>query len=174
MTETGKTSFKIEALEILSGLTSKGQSRLLQETTIVEAAISRVFFGGYDRKRFWQNPSVSARSTFMKWRKYDKRFVSIFDEVCQLAQTWRTSLAADSVEEALTVLQLHAPEAARKTVDLMRWGSHFDAQQRMAAKDILDRAGKETADKSAGTAVPIPNLDEVLKRIYGEDEPSES
>jgi hypothetical protein len=161
------TTFRAEASALLDSLTSEGQSRTKQEITIMQAAISRTFFGGYDKPEFWKNPAVAARSTFMKWRKHDEDFVRVFDAICDLARTWQSSLAAESVEEALTVLQLHAAEAAWKTVDIMRTGDSEQVQQRMAAKDILQHASRETAEK--GPAHQLLGLDEVLEKIYGDE-----
>lgn len=168
MPDPANTTFKAEAAALLETLTAEGLSRGKQENTIMQAALHRTFFGGYDKEEFWENPAVAARSTFMKWRKHDPDFVRVFDAVCSLAQTWRSSLAAASLEEALTILQLHAPEAAWKTVDIMRTGDSEQAQQRMAAKDILQHAGRETAEKGQGHN--LIGLDDILDKIYGDND----
>lgn len=172
MPDTTNTTFKAEAAALLDTLSAEGLSLAKQETTIMQAALHRTFFGGYDKDEFWKNPAVAARSTFMKWRKQDPDFVRVFTDICSLAQTWRSSLAAESLEEALTVLQLHAPEAAWKTVEIMRTGSSEQVQQRMAAKDILQHAGKETAEK--GQSHNLIGLDDLLEKIYGDEESNES
>ena len=171
---TNNTTFNAEAAALLETITSQGLSRSKQEATIMQAAIHRTFFGGYDKREFWQNPAVAARSTFNKWKKHDPDFNRVFDAICDLARTWHSSLAAESLEEAITVLQLHAGEAAWKTVEIMRTGDSEQVQQRMAAKDILQHASRETAEK--GPSHQLLGLDEVLEKIYGEgsDEPGES
>lgn len=158
------TTFKAEAAALLETLTAEGLSRSKQENTIMQAAIHRTFFGGYDKQAFWQNPAVAARSTFNKWKKHDPDFVRVFDAICDLARTWHSSLAAESIQEALTVIQLHAPEAAWKTVEIMRTGDSEQVQQRMAAKDILQHASKETAEKGQDAVnVNLLNADSLAK-----------
>ena len=155
------------AAEQLKALTSTGAQRVSQESVIIAAAISRVFFGGYDRPEFWKRPDTCARSTFNKWKKHQPEFTAVFEGVCKLAKTWKSQQALDSLEEAMTILQLHTPESAWKMIQIMRTGDSEQVQQRMAAKDILQHASKETAEK--GPSHQLLGLDEVLEKIYGDE-----
>lgn len=163
MAAANTTTFKAEAAALLETLTAEGLSRSKQENTIMQAAIHRTFFGGYDKQEFWRNPAVAARSTFNKWKKHDPDFVRVFDAICDLARTWHSSLAAESIQEALTIIQLHAPEAAWTTVEIMRTGTSEDVQRRMAAKDVLQHASRETAEKGQDAVNVSINADQLAR-----------
>ena len=151
------------ANEHLRKLSSTGQQRANQEQVIIAAAISRIFQGGYDRPEFWKRPDTCARSTFNKWKKQQPEFTAVFEGVCELAKTWRSRQALDSLEEAMTLLQLHTPESAWKMIQIMRTGDSEQVQQRMAAKDILQHASQETAEKGQDAVNVSINADKLAK-----------
>ena len=151
------------AAEQLNKLSSTGQQRANQEQVIIAAAISRIFQGGYDRPEFWKRPDTCARSTFNKWKQQQPEFTAVFESVCKLAKDWRSQQALDSLEEAMTLLQLHTPESAWKMIQIMRTGDSEQVQQRMAAKDILQHASKETAEKGQDAVNVSINADKLAK-----------
>jgi hypothetical protein len=164
-------SLRLAAAKQLQQLSSNGQQRANQEQVIIAAAISRIFEGGYDRPEFWKRPDTCARSTFNKWKKHQPEFTAVFEGVCDLAKKWKSQQALDSLEEAMTILQLHTPESAWKMIQIMRTGDSEQVQQRMAAKDILQHASKETAEKGNEPAIKIDGIEGILTKIYGKDDP---
>lgn len=149
---------------LLWNLTSEGISRDLQESTVIQAATARLLFGGYDKPEFWKRKDVCARSTFMKWRKHDPEFVKVFNRALEKTRHFRSAKALDALDEAATILQLHTPEAAWTTIEIMRQGTSEDVQRRMASKDILQHASKETAEKGQDAVnVNLLNADNLAK-----------
>lgn len=63
----------------------------------------------------------------------------------------------------MTLLQLHTPESAWKLIQIMRTGDSEQVQQRMAAKDILQHASKETAEKGQDAIAVNVNADSLAK-----------
>jgi hypothetical protein len=152
------------ALDTLRG---NGISRNKKEATILGIIELGLMGEGYDKPEFWGRGDTAARSTYMKWRQDDPRFVNCLEECRKIAREWRSQLTTDSVEDALVILQLKSPEAARKIADLVT-----DENPRVAldaATRLLDRASVQTGKKATQT-IAWPGLDEQLEKVYGDDE----
>jgi hypothetical protein len=154
----------------LDKLRGRYNHRYAKETCIVEMCRQLVMGKGHDNEQFWARDDTPARSTYMKWRKYDGRFLPVLEECREITRRWRTEQSANSVEEALAILQLKAPDAALKIAELI---SSLEPRISLdAATRLLDRASAITGEKKQ-QSLHIPDLDAALTKIYGDEEDEE-
>lgn len=154
----------------LDKLRGRYDHRYAKEVCIVEMCRQLVMGKGHDNEAFWSRDDTPARSTYMKWRKSDSKFVPVLEECRDITRRWRTEQSASSVEEALAILQITAPRAAQKIADLIEDGESRIALD--AATRLLDRASAITGEKKQ-QSVHIPDLDAALTKIYGDEEDEE-
>jgi hypothetical protein len=107
-------------------------------------------------------PDTGSRiSYYSSWVK-SENFVSVLNEVLDIAQRWQSEQALEALQKAAHRLALASPIAAGKLVQQL---SHEDAAIVLrAAIAILDRAGIETARKSRNettASVDIRQLNEL-------------
>ena len=153
----------------LDRLRGRHDTRYTKEVLIVEMMKQMVLGLGFDNQEFWERDDTPARSTYMNWRK-SKLFVSVLEECRTITREWRTKQTAVSVEEALIILQLKSPDAARKVAELV---DDPDGKLALtAATKLLDRASVDTGKKQQPTMI-LPNLHEALDFIYGDEDETE-
>jgi hypothetical protein len=107
-------------------------------------------------------PHTAHYNTYYRnWVK-SENFVSVLNEVLDIAQRWQSEQAMEALQRAAHRLALASPVAAGKLVQQL---SHEDAAIVLrAAIAILDRAGIETARKSRSettASVDIRQLNEL-------------
>lgn len=94
----------------------------------------------------WSLPQTCARTTYHeKWRKHPI-FADVLKRVTAAARHHKDTEAARAVAKAAERLALASPVAAARLAGLLQ--SDDEATVRLAAINILDRAGLETAAKA--------------------------
>ena len=151
----------------LDKLQGAANTRNAKEMCLIAMIELFVVGDGYDNAAFWKREDTPARSTYMKWRKQGN-FVPVLEECREIAIRWRTQQTAVSVEEALVLLQLKAPDAAKKLIKLVENAS--DGTALKAANSILDRASKDTGKKAQ---ISVPGIEMALDKVYGDDDDDE-
>lgn len=101
-------------------------------------------------------PNTCSENTYKKKWKRDPDFAQTLDKVTKLALDWKDGRALEALEKARERLALLSPPAATKLGELL---SHPDPiVARQAAVNVLDRAGVQTAVKTAPT-VSLKDVD---------------
>lgn len=107
---------------------------------LVEARLA-----GRSEESVWTLPATCSRNTYHSKWKHDPTFANVLKLVTEMATTWQSGRRLAALEEAAEQLALSAPDAVKRLVELLK--SQDPKTQRMAAINILDRAGMETAQK---------------------------
>ena len=114
------------------------------KATIFELVAARV--AGRSEETVWTLPHTCNRSIYhSKWKK-DPLFADVLKRVTAAAIHYRDTEAARAVAKAAERLALASPVAAARLAGLLQ--SADETTVRLAAVNILDRAGLETAAKS--------------------------
>lgn len=114
---------------------------------LVEARLA-----GRSEESVWSLPATCSRNTYHSKWKHDATFADVLRKVTEMATTWQSGRRLAALEEAAEALALAAPDAVKRLVGLLE--APDVKTQRMAAVNILDRAGMETAQKMGMTHSP--------------------
>lgn len=117
-----------------------------KQDTIIELVRARL--EGRSMEDVWKMPHTCSRTTYWKqggWKE-DPIFISVLENVSQIARDWKNTRGLRAVHSAAEALRLYAPLAVRKVFETMQ----NEADPRVAlsaANSILNRAGIDTAQK---------------------------
>lgn len=137
-TEVGWKDLAQDELSRITGL--HHQRKRLTILALVEARLA-----GRAEESVWSLPETCSRNTYHSKWKHDATFAAVLNNVTAMAISWQSGRRLTALQEAAEKLALAAPLAVIKLVALLEAP---DAKtQRMAAVNILDRAGMETAQK---------------------------
>lgn len=139
----------VEAARLLDELPQPHKEK--KKATILALIDARL--AGHSEETVWDRPDTCSRSIYHeKWKK-NATFARVLAEVTRLAMSWRDSETLRALKRAAERLALASPTAAIKLID--RLDNADDGIVLRAAFGILDRAGVDTAVKSA---TPTTNI----------------
>lgn len=111
--------------------------RRKKRNTIIALVDARL--AGRSEETVWGRPEVCSRTVYhLKW-KHDPAFVSVLEEVTQIAHRWQDKRMLQALRSASERMALAAPVAAAKLVALL--ASEKPSVVLRAATAILDRTG---------------------------------
>lgn len=114
------------------------------KTTIFALVAART--AGRSEETVWSQPGTCNRATYHNKWKADATFADVLKRVTAAARHYKDTEAARQVAKAAERLALASPVAAARLAALLQ--SDDETTVRLAAINILDRAGLETAAKS--------------------------
>ena len=117
-------------------------------------ALVETRLAGRAEESVWSLPETCSRNTYHSKWKQDETFASVLANVTALATKWQSGRRLAALEEAAEELALAAPDAVAALTQLLQ--SANEKTRRMAAVNILDRAGMETAQKMGMGHQPGP------------------
>lgn len=131
-----------ELLNQLDRLTGKEWQK--KRDTVLAMVDARL--AGRSEETVWPLPQTCNRSTYhSKWKKRDPIFVDVLEQCTRIARRHQDAKPARAVMQAGQRLQLASPAAAGRLIALLN--SEDESIILRAAKEILDRAGIDTAPK---------------------------
>lgn len=123
----------------------KGRHAQKKRTTLLKLVEAELF----SRKMNWADTAVCTHSIWYgKWQ-HDPLMQEVREKVYELIADSQMQEAATAVHRASMILKMGSVTAAQKLVDLAD-GAESESTQRLAAKDVLNMASAETAEKGRG------------------------
>lgn len=121
----------------------------------------------------WTTPGCAARPTWYKYVMSHPVLNEIKAAIAEEIAADMDRIANRAVAEALYILQQHAPKAAKRLTELAESRNEWLALQ--ASVHVLDWAKKfqESLPRGAGTNSQLPNIQQVLVQVYGQDKDSD-
>lgn len=120
-----------------------GRHAVKKRATVVALVEARL--AGLAEERVWEREDTCSRTIYHEKWKRDKVFAEVLGRVTVIALAWRDGRAVRALQEAAGRLAIAAPDAVGTLVDLLKSGN--EAIRRIAAVNVLDRAGTLTAPK---------------------------
>ncbi len=112
-----------------------------------------------------KNPAVCSAQTWSSKWQHEPEIAEALHAIMDAIRESRQGKAAETVENALLLLQENAGTAVEQLLAILTAGSTKDNDRLRAIDSLLDRASAATAGKApTGTRADV---DEAIERIYG-------